>query len=97
MSTFPTLPSDGTCAPDWFLLEQQLDQDGCAIIRSLLSHEACDNVSALYPRLSPIANHWYGHMNLPIRFPDSRTLHHGVSRLHSGKRHILEIIFHDAP
>ena len=30
------------------MLEQQLDQDGCAIIRSLLSAEACDEISALY-------------------------------------------------
>ena len=33
---------------DWPLLEQQLDQDGCAVIASLLSHKACDQISALY-------------------------------------------------
>ena len=33
---------------DWEALEQQLNQDGCAIIRSLLSHETCDEISALY-------------------------------------------------
>lgn len=97
---------------DWALLEQQLDQDGCAVIQSLLSRKACDEVSALYPsaepfrsqvvmarhgfgrgeykyfnyplpdlvarlrsalypRLVPIANRWYEHMDLPTRFPDT--------------------------
>ncbi|MFL1527803.1 2OG-Fe(II) oxygenase [Pseudomonas sp. O230] len=97
-------------ALDWDSLYQQLDQDGCAIIRSLLSAEACDDISslyakpepfrsqvmmarhgfgrgeykyfryplpdlvcrmrnALYPRLVPIANRWYEQMDLPIRFP----------------------------
>ena len=95
---------------DWDSLYQQLDQDGCAIIRSLLSAEECDGISALYakpepfrsqvmmarhgfgrgeykyfryplpdlvcrmrnalyPRLVPIANRWYEQMDLPIRFP----------------------------
>jgi hypothetical protein len=99
-------------ALDWARLEQQLDQDGCAVIRSLLSHETCDEIStlydrpepfrskvvmarhgfgrgeykyfkyplpdpvallrsALYPRLVPIANRWYECMNLPTRFPES--------------------------
>lgn len=97
---------------DWVMLEQQLDQDGCAIIRSLLSHATCDEVSALYasaepfrsqvimarhgfgrgeykyfkyplpdvvarlrselyPRLMPVANRWYEHMDLPTRFPQT--------------------------
>jgi hypothetical protein len=97
-------------ALDWNSLYQQLDQDGCAIIRSLLSAEECDDISALYakpepfrsqvmmarhgfgrgeykyfryplpdlvcrmrntlyPRLVPIANRWYEQMDLPIRFP----------------------------
>ncbi|NUU37319.1 2OG-Fe(II) oxygenase [Pseudomonas sp. C2B4] len=96
---------------DWASLEQQLDQDGCAVIRSLLSHKACDEISALYaqsdpfrsqvimarhgfgrgeykyfryplpelvarlrgalyPRLVPIANRWHEQMGLPTRFPD---------------------------
>ena len=97
---------------DWEALEQQLDQDGCTIIRSLLSHETRDEISALYasaepfrsqvimarhgfgrgeykyfryplpdmvarlrcalyPRLVPIANRWYEHMDLPTRFPET--------------------------
>ena len=97
---------------DWEALAQQLDQDGCAIIRSLLSHKMCDEIStlyasaepfrsqvimarhgfgrgeykyfkyplpdivarlrrALYPRLVPIANRWYEHMDLPTRFPET--------------------------
>ncbi|WP_448108059.1 2OG-Fe(II) oxygenase [Pseudomonas azerbaijanoccidentalis] len=97
---------------NWSLLEQQLDQDGCAIIPSLLSHKACDEISALYaqpepfrsqvimarhgfgrgeykyfkyplpslvgrlrsalyPRLVPIANRWQEQMDLPVRFPES--------------------------
>lgn len=95
---------------DWDALYQQLDQDGCAIIRSLLGNEECDDISALYanpepfrsqvmmarhgfgrgeykyfryplpdlvcrmrsalyPRLVPIANRWHEQMDLPIRFP----------------------------
>jgi hypothetical protein len=97
-------------ALDWAALEQQIDQDGCAVIRSLLSAQACNDVSALYtqsapfrsqvimarhgfgrgeykyfnyplpdtvarlrralyPRLVPIANRWYECMDLPTRFP----------------------------
>lgn len=99
-------------AIDWTEVEHQLDQDGCAIIRSLLSAEDCSAVSALYPqsapfrsrvimarhgfgrgeyqyfsypfpqlvaglrsslysRLVPIANRWHAHMNLPGRFPEA--------------------------
>ncbi|KAB0494129.1 2OG-Fe(II) oxygenase [Pseudomonas vancouverensis] len=97
---------------DWRLLEQQLDQDGFAVIPALLSRQACDAVaalydqpepfrshvimarhgfgrgeykyfcyplpnllarlrSALYPRLVPIANRWHEQMGLPVRFPVS--------------------------
>ena len=107
---------------DWPTLEQQLDQDGCTIIRSLLCPETCDAVSALYPqpepfrsqvimarhgfgrgeykyfryplpeavadlrkvlypRLVPIANRWYAHMDLPVRFPD--TLEAFLERCHA--------------
>jgi hypothetical protein len=97
---------------DWALLEQQLDQDGCAVLRSLLRPETCDDISALYaqsepfrsqvimarhgfgrgeykyfkyplpdlvarlrsalyPRLVPIANRWHQQMGLPSHFPDT--------------------------
>jgi hypothetical protein len=97
---------------DWPGLEQQLDEDGYALIPSLLSSKACDEVSALYgqsepfrseivmarhgfgrgeykyfayplpdlvarlrsalyPRLVPIANRWHAQMSLPSRFPES--------------------------
>ncbi|MBV6826639.1 2OG-Fe(II) oxygenase [Pseudomonas sp. PD9R] len=97
---------------DWAMLEQQLDQDGCAVIRSLLSDESCDQISALYCqsgpfrsqvimarhgfgrgeykyfgyplpdlvarlrsdlylRLVPIANRWHEQMSLPNRFPQT--------------------------
>jgi hypothetical protein len=97
---------------NWPQLEQQLDADGCAVITSLLSHKACDEISALYaqaepfrsqvimarhgfgrgeykyfryplpdllfrlrsalyPRLVPIANRWHEQMGLPSRFPQS--------------------------
>ncbi len=99
-------------AVDWADVEHQLEQAGCAIIRSLLSTEDCSAVSALYsqpalfrsrvimarhgfgrgeyqyfsyplpqlvaglrsslyPRLVPIANRWHEHMNLPGRFPEA--------------------------
>ncbi|UVL01242.1 2OG-Fe(II) oxygenase [Pseudomonas sp. B21-048] len=99
-------------ALDWAALEQQLDQDGCAVIRSFLSPETCDEISALYdrpepfrskvvmarhgfgrgeykyfkyplpdpvarlrsafyPRLVPIANRWHESMDLSTRFPES--------------------------
>jgi hypothetical protein len=51
---------------DWPLLEQQLDQDGCAVIASLLSHKACDRISALYGQTEPfrsqviMARHGFG-------------------------------------
>lgn len=98
-------------ALDWDALQLQLDQDGCTIIRSLLSATECDDVSALYPkpepfrsrvvmarhgfgrgeyqyfsyplpdlvaqlrgaiypRLVPIANRWYEQMDLTVRFPE---------------------------
>ncbi|MGE8149905.1 2OG-Fe(II) oxygenase [Pseudomonas vancouverensis] len=97
---------------DWKLIEQQLDQDGFAVIPALLSRQACDAVvalydqpetfrshvimarhgfgrgeykyfnyplpnlvarlrGALYPRLVPIANRWHEQMGLPVRFPES--------------------------
>ncbi|MBK5534342.1 2OG-Fe(II) oxygenase [Pseudomonas sp. TH08] len=95
---------------DWANLEQQLDEHGCVIIRSLLLGKSCDRLSALYPqtepfrsqvimsrhgfgrgeykyfryplpaaverlrtalypRLVPLANRWYERMSLPTRFP----------------------------
>ena len=95
---------------DWASLEQQLDQHGYAIIRSLLQAETCDHLSALYPQTEPfrsrvimarhgfgrgeykyfryplptaverlrgalyprlvtLANRWYERMNLAERFP----------------------------
>jgi hypothetical protein len=97
---------------DWAALTQQLDEDGCALIPSLLSSRACDEMSALYaqaepfrshvvmarygfgrgeykyfgyplpdlvarlrsalyPRLVPIANRWHEQMGLLPRFPDA--------------------------
>ena len=97
-------------ALDWACLEQHLDQYGYAIVRSLLSAQTCERLSALYsqtepfrsqvimarhgfgrgeykyfsyplpttverlrtalyPRLVPLANRWYERMNLPVRFP----------------------------
>jgi hypothetical protein len=51
---------------DWASLEQQLDQHGYAIIRSLLQAETCDHLSALYPQTEPfrsqviMARHGFG-------------------------------------
>ncbi|UQS18108.1 2OG-Fe(II) oxygenase [Pseudomonas sp. HS6] len=59
----PDSPLD---ALDWVALEQQLDQDGCAIIRSLLRSQTCDRLSALYPQSEPfrsqviMARHGFG-------------------------------------
>ncbi|MCH4902009.1 MULTISPECIES: 2OG-Fe(II) oxygenase [unclassified Pseudomonas] len=108
MSPSPASPLD---ALDWIALEQQLDQDGCAVIRTLLRPDTCDRLSALYPhsepfrsqvimarhgfgrgeykylryplppaverlrsalypRLVPLANRWHERMGLPARFPE---------------------------
>ncbi|MBC3205220.1 2OG-Fe(II) oxygenase [Pseudomonas sp. SWRI111] len=105
-----TLSPSRLDALDWASLEQQLDQHGCAIIRSLLRTETCERLSALYPqtepfrsqvimarhgfgrgeykyfsyplpapverlrtalypRLVPLANRWYERMGLAQRFP----------------------------
>ncbi|WP_025112442.1 2OG-Fe(II) oxygenase [Pseudomonas sp. H1h] len=97
-------------ALDWAALEQQLDEQGYAIIRALLSAHTCERLSvlypqtepfrsqvvmarhgfgrgqykyfryplpttverlrnALYPRLVPLANRWNERMGLPARFP----------------------------
>ncbi|NYH11690.1 2OG-Fe(II) oxygenase [Pseudomonas moraviensis] len=107
MSPSPASPLD---ALDWIALKQQLDQDGCAVIRTLLRPDTCDRLStlyprsepfrsqvimarhgfgsgeykylryplppvverlrsALYPRLVPLANRWHERMGLPERFP----------------------------
>ncbi|MGP6429789.1 2OG-Fe(II) oxygenase [Pseudomonas paraglycinae] len=108
MSPSPASPLD---ALDWIALEQQLDQDGYAVIRTLLRPDTCDRLSALYPhsepfrsqvimarhgfgrgeykylryplppaverlrsalypRLVPLANRWHERMGLPARFPE---------------------------
>ncbi|WP_085745534.1 2OG-Fe(II) oxygenase [Pseudomonas sp. R45(2017)] len=108
MSPSPASPLD---ALDWIALEQQLDQDGCAVISTLLRPDTCDRLSALYPhsepfrsqvimarhgfgrgeykylryplppaverlrsalypRLVPLANRWHERMGLPARFPE---------------------------
>ena len=38
---------------DWDGLQQQLDQDGCAVIKSLLSDEDCADISAMYSQFEP--------------------------------------------
>ncbi|MCU0070621.1 2OG-Fe(II) oxygenase [Pseudomonas koreensis] len=104
-------PASSLDALDWIALEQQLDQDGAAIIRTLLRPDTCDRLSALYPhsepfrsqvimarhgfgrgeykylryplpplverlrsalypRLVPLANRWHERMGLPERFPE---------------------------
>jgi len=51
---------------DWEGLQQQLDQDGCAVIKSLLSDEDCADVSAMYSQFEPfrsqvlMARHGFG-------------------------------------
>ena len=53
-------------AIDWPEVEYQLDQDGCAIVRSLLSTDDCTAVSALYTHSAPfrsrviMARHGFG-------------------------------------
>ncbi|WP_434652632.1 2OG-Fe(II) oxygenase [Pseudomonas sp. R3-56] len=96
---------------DWPALEQDLDQDGCAIIRNLLPAALCLELrglysdpglfrsrvvmarhgfgrgeyqyfayplpkvvqqlrQSLYPRLVPLANRWNDCMGLPVRYPE---------------------------
>ncbi|WP_065260501.1 2OG-Fe(II) oxygenase [Pseudomonas bananamidigenes] len=62
----PKSPDSPLDTLDWIALEQQLDQDGCAIIRSLLPPQTCDRLSALYPQSDPfrsqviMARHGFG-------------------------------------
>ncbi|MCU7247050.1 2OG-Fe(II) oxygenase [Pseudomonas koreensis] len=106
----PKSPNSPLDSLDWNALELQLDQDGCAIIRTLLRPETCERLSALYtqdepfrsqvimarhgfgrgeykyfryplpplverlrealyPRLVPLANRWHERMGLAERFP----------------------------
>lgn len=110
MSPSPATPLEALEALDWIALEQQLDHDGCAVIRTLLRSQTCDRLSALYPhsepfrsqvimsrhgfgrgeykylryplppvverlrsalypRLVPLANRWHERMGIPERFP----------------------------
>jgi uncharacterized protein len=96
---------------DWNPLEAELEEQGCAVIKSVLSAEECRSLSALYsddsrfrsrvimerhgfgrgqykyfsyplpdmvaklrtslyPRLGPVANHWNESMGIEVRFPD---------------------------
>ena len=70
---------------DWASLEQQLDQHGYAIIRSLLQAETCDHLSALYPQTEPfrsqviMARHGFGrgeykYFRYPLPTPVERLL-----------------------
>ncbi|MDO7896158.1 2OG-Fe(II) oxygenase [Pseudomonas citrulli] len=95
---------------DWPAMEQALDQDGCAVLRNLLSTPQCQRLGALYaepglfrsrvimarhgfgrgeyqyfryplpdlvqslrealyPRLVPLANRWSERMDLNVRYP----------------------------
>jgi hypothetical protein len=56
--------------------------------------------NAAYPHLAPIANQWHERLNSrPVRGTRGDyqvKLNHGVSKLHSGRRHTLGVIFPDA-
>ncbi|MBA1381070.1 2OG-Fe(II) oxygenase [Pseudomonas brassicacearum] len=110
MSPKPSLPQH-LADLDWPALEQSLDQDGCTIIRNLLSPTQCRQLSSLYadpglfrsrvimarhgfgrgeyqyfayplpeviqqlrqslyPKLAPLANRWNECMGLDARYPD---------------------------
>jgi hypothetical protein len=95
---------------DWFDAEEELNAYGCAMLRNLLTAQACDALTALYPRdalfrsrvvmarhgfgrgeykyfayplpplvaalrsglyprLAPVANRWNGAMGIDVRYP----------------------------
>jgi len=68
---------------DWPRIASDLDAYGCAVARGVLDPEQCHALAAMYGEDEPFR---------------SRIVMagHGVSRLRSGRRHTLGVIFHDA-
>jgi len=86
----PMSPDSPLDTLDWVALEQQLDQDGCTVIRSLLRPQTCDRLSALYPQSEPfrsqviMARHGFGRGEYKyLRYPLPPLVEHLRSALYA--------------
>lgn len=70
---------------EWQRIFEDLDARGSSRIEKLLGPEECDALVALYQR--PVQG---------TRGVYRVNLRHGVSRVRSGSRHTVGVIFHDA-
>ncbi|CTQ53233.1 hypothetical protein LP7551_01754 [Roseibium album] len=60
-----------------------LEETGNAVLTGILTREECNTIASQYDEDTPFRSH-------------VRMARHGVSKVRSGQRHTLGVIFHDA-
>ena len=85
---------------DWERVWQELDAQGGVMIGRLLSPDESQSLAALYPKDDIFRSRGvFAVYNRPVQGTRGTyrvNLRHGVSRVRSGQRHTVGIIFHDA-